>query len=1779
MYKKYGELISNLMATDQSHYVEQQVDGTYRKKSGVVNSELIAQELRKQGSIAIYQKNNDLTIKWICFDFDILKSCIESGLGEKGKSELNKTVKLFCQTLEALNVPFLLEYSGSRGFHVWITFDETINYRTGYDIQQAILQNVSLDFDSCLIGIDLFPHSATPTGGVGLGVKIPLSKHQKSGCYSYLLSKTEAVEDVKKITSLSESVLIEHISILQNHLSTNRSALEKSLGVFFESYESDAIQHNRIKSIKVHKRPFSLEVLLDLWSQTEPLKKLSKKIEAQSNLTHKERKLIVGLLCNLECKDASNLSNEILHEIFSKFKNYDVKITTSAIKALNNFNFPTQEQIEHTLSCKFEEIFTVEGLLKVCIPNFLSYAEANFEFSNKDIEITRAAELNYLFMNDEVQAKVVIEELSSKDNSEFLAEMEEFIEGSKNWGYYKHTRNEETKKRELVTLHSSTRVATSCILKQIAYYFDIKPDNHSHGYQINKGFDGGYIFKPWLYLWLKFISNITDAIGNEVYKDYYIVKTDIHSFYDNISHDGLKRLLLGDGDSPIKDKIQSMRSETSDRYKKCLSAIFNMTEEIVGDNKGLPQGPAYARFFAELYLSETDKDFKSKLVNGDILLYERYVDDIFFITKSKAEADKILNNLSDNLKLLNLAINNEKTVISKISSFHGKFDKYRSQSKYAVDQVSKKFATSSDKQKDNAISEFVTLVQSDSCQEDLSFIFSHLDGVKELNVLKTEQILPALKRAVGRGSLFKNLFNFLFELNEGWEVIYELENFDTLQSEVLTSCIINAIETNKDKRSYLIEILENIEPKITYSTIVFEHIAYLITNFKINIDVTKVSPEHYLSALTSVSDHSKINATPELISHLNIYLNEIKSTPDFVKVIYSFCFNDNDADLQKIASLFFAKMSIEERKKTFSTTTTDHLIFDPITTKKFYYLLCLFSASSENISTDLIESMWKYCALSFNVIGSSSISFSPPNWLDKLSFIEMNNSTANWIISSIVDGNIFRGLSDNNKVFEQYHNALLVYLSIENDTWKNEKIETQLEKLKSKSTFYNWLIDNNGVSIFPSNNKKWFERNIIENGVTVLRRGDEVLIRKPASSLFSEKNSLEYCNDFLELIVGYDRENLFSFRRYITEVNLNRKLQILTELLNGLQDGQPMPSIFCPERVIKSDVSSNAWSVFSEDFCFYSKIISDDEFGSVTSYENTIDNFINCFLSYISENDEDAKNLKNQYFNNLNPDIDKLQFIIKFYSQMTNEDYDGSEFFFDIAMATSLYIYLSELDPIRRFENFAKQYSSFHNNEESQHVFIVEDSMTIDDSNLSSIIFSINTSLSVISQKLLVSMPFYLHNDIAFYSSLIEDQISNSELDALNVKLEDFKLSQVNAFVSSRIVKIDNQKYAFSKVKIINIMLKEVVSFDIKHLALINGSEHIYSYQCGDAVYIISLNNYLSKMYSTIRERYEFIVDEQKLSQSYPAITLSEKDITSLVGFDQASFVVRNHNGISASAADKLLKKWLHHLPQKFHLPLVTLIKSHECMLESEIKNFIKKVKELDEENYDLFLIKNESDFNGTHRILYHDNDIGRGVSTFTPSSIKKGSKQATLVTDLVLTGYQIRKALKFYLKGENSRQNDNYFEFTDEERNNLLQAFQELEVLNICTVLYTDNAIFCIQEELREILNTQIDVKVEYGRDIGDNAFFGSSTKITESEKSLIMQLLLDKVAFSNLHDHLACLGNYTQYKNEDEVNNLNLVARYQSLPKKSFDFLRYGSKSEESCKPFNRILELSDK
>ena len=130
-----------------------------------------------------------------------------------------------------------------------------------------------------------------------------------------------------------------------------------------------------------------MSALLTLWEQSKPLEKLASKIKNKDNLSHSQRKLIVGILCNLSCKGCPTLSDNILHEIFSEFDNYDAIITSRAIVALRSFNFPTQEQIESTLLCKFEVNLSIEGLIKKCIPNFIEFRDANFEFSNKSLPI------------------------------------------------------------------------------------------------------------------------------------------------------------------------------------------------------------------------------------------------------------------------------------------------------------------------------------------------------------------------------------------------------------------------------------------------------------------------------------------------------------------------------------------------------------------------------------------------------------------------------------------------------------------------------------------------------------------------------------------------------------------------------------------------------------------------------------------------------------------------------------------------------------------------------------------------------------------------------------------------------------------------------------------------------------------------------------------------------------------------------------------------------------------------------------------------------------------------------------------------------------------------------------------------------------------------------------------------------------------------------------------------------------------------------------------------
>ncbi len=1775
MLNELTKLLHNIFATDQVYHAKQQPDGSYRKKWGTITQQFLKKNLTQSGSIAIYQKNTDQTIKWICFDFDILKKNLGNEETEKAHIELNRAVLLFCQSLNEINIPYLLEFSGNRGFHIWITFKEKISYRIGYDIQQAILEKIDLQFDKGLIAIDLFPSSGTPTSGVGIGVKIPLSKHTKSNYYSLLLDSPNEIESYPKESQLNDEIIKKHVKILNDHISTSKYEIESRLNVFFELSHDEFSCTTRIKSIKVNKHGFTLQELLDHWAKHLPLEKLGQKI-TDKQLSNEERKLLVGLFGNIQSTCHKKFSKNILHELFGKTENYNPEITQKAINALSSFYFPSQDKIEITVGIKFEKIFAIDELLKACIPNYIEYEDATFELSRKDIEITKMAELNYLFLNDEVQSKIVINELSGCDNDELLVNVKKLLKEPKKAKHYKHIRNENTKQRTLATLKTSERIITSCILKQMIYFFDIQPSNNSHGYKPNNGFKGGYIFQPWLYSWIKFISNISSAIEDKNNLDYYIVKTDIKSFYDSIPHDNLKRMLLGDNNI-IEQRLNNISEIKKTLYTSYIDSLFEITETITNSKIGLPQGPAYARYLAELYLDNIDKKLDEKIESEKIYLYQRYVDDIFFIAPTEEIAKKTLEDLKNELQLLGLEVNMDKTIIAKIRHFSEDFNAYRSQSKYVVDRASKNFEDATETPKNLAITEFMTLMHSDSCDDDLAFIFSHLNGIPQPDQWKREKIIPIIQSGVGRGTLYKHLFNFVLDDENNWKILYEIEKFTELQSEVLTSAFINALETSKLNTENLNKLIEDSIQKLTISELVSEHLAYLLVRFKIKINLSQISPKTIINCLTSISNAENLKITTEIVEYINTILNDITSLTDFVKAVYPLCASSHlsKSDLNNLAGTFYAKISSDEASGNLSVDKTPE-IDTSATASKFYYLLCLFSISNKNKSIELLESVWRYCAHLFNIHDEEVNSSIIQNCFEKIADIERDEQKTLWIITIIIDGNIFRGLEkrDTKRVFEKFHNILLIHIAFQQDA-DIINMSHELGRLREIATFYQWIIDSKQVKLFHDSNKKWFEKNIIENGSIILRKERNILFRQPTSDFHHTSIPKNEHNGYSEIIVDYMPENLVSLKDALTGLTVKQQLFKLLEIIKYCNSSDSFPNIYCSERIL----DKTTLRPFSDELIKSSYLIYENSNGHVESLRNNQKNFIDCFFktSILETNSDHFRMLNEKYINKIAPDIDLLEFLKQIYTQLEEIDGLESPFHYDITIAAALYLSLKGFEQHSRIDKFVSQYHKFNHETEEQHIYGVKECIQLLDETPVQLLGTVDKSLKLIPTEAMQSLAFYLHNDIGYYKNCLEKIVENYDANISILDLNKFKKAYHKILPLSETININGHDYKFENIKLINIINSEIQQFELCHTIIFNTSEHIYFFCENSTVFVIAIQKSISKIYISIKNRYEHLMSKGLDTQSYPEKTVDPEKITSLYNFHLAVKNIAIHRDISEDKATSILTKWLRFLPEKFHHPLTTLISAHEIMKENEINEFIKKVAFLlKDESSNPFLIKRIGDFNGTHRILNKDHNIGRNLENFSPLNISEGAIKATIIADCIITGSQIISALEFYVTGQKKKKNEKYFEYTLDEKELVIKRLKALKTIEICTVLYTEKALGNIEYKCREILNTGIEINIICGRNISDNAFFGKTTRIGDDDKLAIRDILNNEDTIRTLSNRL--VGNSIGKYSDDEINKLNLVARYQSLPKKCFNFLHAGLNFDPSCHPLIRVFEINE-
>ena len=133
--------------------------------------------------------------------------------------------------------------------------------------------------------------------------------------------------------------------------------------------------------------------------------------------------------------------------------------------------------------------------------------------------------------------------------------------------------------------------------------------------------------------------------------DGYILLIDVKKYFGNIDHEILKKL--------IEPRIQDEPQDVKD-------LIHYMIDTSSKTEKGLNLGSECPQIFAVYYLNPIDQFVK--VVKG-VKYYGRYMDDIFIIGRTKTELSSMLKEISSQLALLRLEINNQKTHIVKLS--HG----------------------------------------------------------------------------------------------------------------------------------------------------------------------------------------------------------------------------------------------------------------------------------------------------------------------------------------------------------------------------------------------------------------------------------------------------------------------------------------------------------------------------------------------------------------------------------------------------------------------------------------------------------------------------------------------------------------------------------------------------------------------------------------------------------------------------------------------------------------------------------------------------------------------------------------------------------------------------------------------------------------------------------------------------------------------------------------------------------------------------------------------------
>jgi len=637
-----------------------------------INADDVLSHIQGTETYGIYPIKKDNTVKFVCFDVDLPKNFAE--LKEDAlvndKSILLPQVKNICTI--AINVfracsfnskGVLIEDTGGRGYHIWFFFESPIPAVSARKFAYSILKKAKVQ-------CEVFPkQNEVAEGQYGNLIKLPLGLHKKYKQHSSFIDIAE-----KKILSIENSfahlteIVPIPVSIIFNI--TQERVKEKE--------PKHARPREAIIPVEAKPKETAGEVgksprIGDLVEKCKAFLNLKKKAVSQHHLEHAERLALAYIMINSEDGE------KVLHQILSNCSDYDRDRTQKEIDYLKSRKMKPiscRRLIEQGICDKFcrseireqsmdinrpepspirfalwEDITEPESIWEIDVISFENvYRKSNLYRAWEQVkDYTRVNEAFFdvhAFENFEEHLEENIETLrfELRNNTYLPAPYRWFL-------VPKERKGDDFEYRRMAFVHPRDYIVIQAIINIIGPIFEKSFSDSCLGYRLDtSGKTGNSIFYSWQSSWQNRKRRVTSFLYHPEY--FYYIKADISRFYDNIDRVRLYGLIL-DKISSVTEIFQIIESFLENNYIE----DSNGKEKICKPpSKGIPQGPAFSAFFANIYLNELDQLIEKKSYD-----YVRYVDDMVILCESKKQLEDIKELLGHYLSSVNLELNANKT--------------------------------------------------------------------------------------------------------------------------------------------------------------------------------------------------------------------------------------------------------------------------------------------------------------------------------------------------------------------------------------------------------------------------------------------------------------------------------------------------------------------------------------------------------------------------------------------------------------------------------------------------------------------------------------------------------------------------------------------------------------------------------------------------------------------------------------------------------------------------------------------------------------------------------------------------------------------------------------------------------------------------------------------------------------------------------------------------------------------------------------------------------------